>query len=66
MPPTCKNPRYNYTKNKKVRLTWCGNKVVETKTTQHIQLEKQFKRKLRKGKRGGFYFVKNGKRFYVQ
>ena len=66
MPTPCKKPRYAYNKKKNVRLTFCKGKVVETKSAKVVQLERQFKRKIHKGKRGGYYFVKLGNRVYVQ
>lgn len=66
MPAPCKKPRYAYNKKKNVRLTFCGGKVVEAKSAKVVQLERQFKKKINKGKRGGYFFNKYGKRVYVQ
>ena len=41
MPLPCKNPRYRYTKNGKVRLAFCGKKVVEAKKKKDIVKRKK-------------------------
>lgn len=63
MPVPCKNPRYRY--KGKVRLTWCGNRVVEAKTKKHIALERAYKRRIHRGTSGGYYYVSKGKKVYV-
>ena len=65
MPLPCKNPKYGYTKNKKVRLAFCGNKVVEAKSKKVIDLEKRYKHKIYKGLQGGYYYIMNKKKVYV-
>ena len=65
MPVPCKNPKYRYTKNGKVRLTFCGNKVAEAKSKELILLENKYDKKIYTGPRGGYYYKKDGKRVYV-
>ena len=65
MPVPCKNPRYGYTKDKKVRLTWCKNKVVETKSKTTIDLERQYGKRIHKDKKG-YYYNKKGSKVYVK
>ena len=65
MPLPCKNPRFVYTKDKKVRLAFCGNKVVEAKSKKVIDLERKYKRKIHKGPEGGYYYMNKGKKVYV-
>jgi len=65
MPIPCKNPKYAYTKNKKTRLAFCGNKVVEAKSKKVIDLERKHKHKIHKGPQGGYYYVTKGKKVYV-
>jgi len=66
MPLPCKNPSYGYTKNKKVRLAFCGNKVVEAKSKKAIDLERKYNRKIQHCKRLiKYYYVTKGKRVYV-
>jgi len=65
MPIPCKSPKYGYTKNKKVRLTWCGNKVVETKSKKVILLENKTGRKIHSDNKG-YYYNSKGKKVYVE
>ena len=65
MPLPCKNPRYGYTKNKQVRLAFCGNKVVEAKSKKLIDLERKHNRKIHKSVNGKFYYVIKGRKVYV-
>ncbi len=63
MPLPCKNPRYRY--KGKVRLAFCGSKVVEAKSKKIIDLERKYKHKIYRGPDGGLYYLAKGKKVYV-
>jgi hypothetical protein len=65
MPVPCKKPRFRYNKKRTVRLTFCGNKVVEAKTKKNVDLERKYNRKVYRGKKGGYYYVTKGRKIYV-
>lgn len=65
MPLPCKNPKFAYTKNKKVRLAWCGSKVVEAKSKVVIDLERKTGKKIHKDKKG-YYYNKSGRKVYAK
>lgn len=63
MPVPCKKPKYAY--KDEVRLTFCGNKVVEAKSKKVVELERKYTRKVHKGKRGELFIIIKGKRYEV-
>jgi len=65
MPLPCKNPKYGYTKDKKVHLAFCGVKMVEAKSKKVVDLEREHNRKIHKGPNSGYYYVTKGRKVYV-
>ena len=65
MPVPCNNPNYGYNKKRNVRLTFCKGKVVEAKSKKVIDLERNYGRKIHRGKQGGYYYITKSRKVYV-